>query len=750
MLRSFLTLITLQLLNCRPGNSQADRSEAVKLRLVNGQSRCAGRVEIHYKGQWGTVYDYFWDQPDAGVVCGELGCGTALSAPRGAHFGEGSGPIVTSDVECKGNETALRDCRSVTWGDYRQYGFSHSSDAGVICSGSHELRLVGGKDRCSGRVEVLRGDHWGTLCDVYFRFEDASVICEHLQCGVVEKIPRGAAFGKGNGPVWKENYRCHGSESRLWECPVSSVEEFNCSHENDASVICSEHKQLRLSDGGSRCAGRLEIYYKGTWGSVCDDSWDLTDADVACKQLSCGHALRLPLPTSAGTDADPIWLNELQCSGNESLLWECPHALWGNHDCNHKEDVNIMCSDHKELRLAKGVHRCEGRVEVFYNGTWGTICSDKLGGKDAAVICKQSDCGIPDLIDYGSRRFGVGSGPIWLENVECLSHESTLWQCKADPWGQHSCAHGDDAGVICSGGDTPKQEQDSANGCKRESGQSLRLAGGNSNCSGRVEIFCNRAWGTVCDDSWGMNDASVVCRQLGCGSALMASGGAAFGQGNGPVWLDDVRCAGSESILFDCPSSSLAQADCDHKEDASVICSGPDLSPTSPPTPSGHEDGNTSIPLVICISLSVLLICELIALLAVMLRRSSIKDPHSALYQAIYEEIDIVPSEKLYTQSRVSVSSSIDSSNQIEYYASHRLGVTDPGSEYPEVESSSIQAPALTDYDDAETETIDSQRGHLLLNHGPDGIFALTCSSGDLGTLGHSHQHIQDVTSSDI
>ncbi|XP_078059601.1 scavenger receptor cysteine-rich domain-containing protein DMBT1-like isoform X1 [Mustelus asterias] len=852
MLRSFLTLITLQLLNCRPGNSNADRSEAVKLRLVNGQSRCAGRVEIHYKGQWGTVSDDYWDQPDAGVVCGELGCGTALSAPGGAHFGEGSGPIVTSYVWCKGSETALRDCDTGTWG---HYDAPHSNDAGVICSGSRELRLVGGKDRCSGRVEVLRGDHWGTLCDVYFRFEDASVICEHLQCGAVEKIPRGAAFGKGNGPMWKENYRCHGSESRLWDCPVSSVEEFNCSHENDASVICSdenwslrlmnggsrcdgrveiyynhswgrvqdslwdlndgnvacrqlgcgeaeaaynsskygegegsvwvndvrcegneshlqtcskftlnpnrsdgigvgvlcsEHKQLRLSDGGSRCAGRLEIYYKGTWGSVCDDSWDLTDADVACKQLSCGHALRLPLPTSAGTDADPIWLNELQCSGNESFLWECPHALWGNHDCNHKEDVNIMCSDHKELRLAKGVHRCEGRVEVFYNGTWGTICSDNLGGKDAAVICKQSDCGIPDLIDYGSRRFGVGSGPIWLENVECLSHESTLWQCKADPWGQHNCAHGDDAGVICSGGDTPKQEQDSANGCKRESGQSLRLAGGNNNCSGRVEIFCNRAWGTVCDDSWGMNDASVVCRQLGCGSALMASGGAAFGQGNGPVWLDDVRCAGSESILFDCPSSSLAQGDCDHKEDASVICSGPDLSPTSPPTPSGHEDGNTSIPLVICISLSVLLICELIALLAVMLRRSSIKDPHSALYQAIYEEIDIVPSEKLYTQSRVSVSSSIDSSNQIEYYASHRLGVTDPGSEYPEVESSSIQAPALTDYDDAETETIDSQRGHLLLNHGPDGIFTLTSSSGDLGTLGHSHQHIQDVTSSDI
>ncbi|XP_078056836.1 scavenger receptor cysteine-rich domain-containing protein DMBT1-like isoform X1 [Mustelus asterias] len=967
MLRSFLTLITLQLLNCRPGNSKADRSEAVKLRLVNGQSRCAGRVEIHYKGQWGTVSDDYWDQPDAGVVCGELGCGTAHSAPRGAHFGEGSGPIVTSYVRCKGSETALRDCDSITWGDYRESGFPHSSDAGVICSahrfpklvygaftcsgrleihsniesgtvcdldldwndarvvcaelqcgvaisvrsgayfgegagliwnerfeckgsetgltdctlvpvtrsecthrndvsvicsGNHGPRLVGGKDRCSGRVEVLHGERWGTLCDAYFAFEDASVICEHLQCGVVEKIPRGAAFGKGNGTMWKENYSCRGSESWLWECLVSSVEEFNCSHENDASVICtdenwslrlmnggsrcdgrveiyynhswgrvhdslwdlndanvacrqlscgeaeaafynskygegegsvwvndvrcegneshlrkcstfilnpnrsdsigvgvlcSEHKLLRLSGGGSRCAGRLEIYHNGTWGSVCDDSWDLTDADVVCKQLDCGHALRLPLHTSAGPDADPIWLDELECSGSESFLWECPHALWGNHDCNHKEDVKIMCSEHKELRLVKGKHRCEGRVEVFYNGTWGTVCSENLYQDAGTVICKQLGCGTFVSIDYDARSFGEGSGPIWLDEVECLSHESTLWQCQADPWGQHNCHHREDAGVVCSGGDTPKQEQDSANGCKRESGQSLRLAGGNNNCSGRLEALCNRAWGTVCDDSWDMNDASVVCRQLGCGSALEATGGAAFGQGNGPVWLDEVKCTGSEAFLFDCPSSSLAQADCDHKEDASVICSGPELSPTSPSTPSGHEDESASIPLVICISLGVLLICELIALLAVMQRRSSINepvaaswDPPSVLYQAIYEEIDNIPPAKLYTQSRASVSSTIDSFNHVEYYTSHSLGDTDPALEYPEVESSSIQVPALSDYDDAEAETIDSHSGHLLLNRDPDGIFTLTSSSGDLGTLGHSHQQIQDVTSSDI
>ena len=109
--------------------------EAVKLRLANGQSRCAGRVEIYYRGEWGTVDDRRWDQRDADVVCGELGCGTALSAPGGAHFGEGSGPIVTYNVECEGSEAALRECRSETWGDWSDSGFWHSYDGGVICSG---------------------------------------------------------------------------------------------------------------------------------------------------------------------------------------------------------------------------------------------------------------------------------------------------------------------------------------------------------------------------------------------------------------------------------------------------------------------------------------------------------------------------------------------------------------------------------------------------------------------------------------
>ncbi len=102
------------------------------MRLVGGNSRCAGRVEVLHRGQWGTVCHDFWDMADAAVVCRELDCGEPVDSVSDAHFGPGSGLVWVNTILCSGSESALKNCGSSGWGINV---CTHSLDAGVICSG---------------------------------------------------------------------------------------------------------------------------------------------------------------------------------------------------------------------------------------------------------------------------------------------------------------------------------------------------------------------------------------------------------------------------------------------------------------------------------------------------------------------------------------------------------------------------------------------------------------------------------------
>ena len=99
---------------------------------MGGNGPAEGRVEIYYRGSWGTVCDHNWDENDALVVCRQLGYSSAVSAPRRALFGQGSGKIWLDDVECEGDESSIVNCRHRPWGVHNYCG--HYADASVICS----------------------------------------------------------------------------------------------------------------------------------------------------------------------------------------------------------------------------------------------------------------------------------------------------------------------------------------------------------------------------------------------------------------------------------------------------------------------------------------------------------------------------------------------------------------------------------------------------------------------------------------
>ena len=98
------------------------------------------------------------------------------------------------------------------------------------------------------------------------------------------------------------------------------------------------------------------------------------------------------------------------------------------------------------------------------------------------------------------------------------------------------------------------------------------IGGGNQTNQGRVELLINGTWGTVCDDGWDLQDANVVCRQLGFGRALTAVKSAAFGRGQGNIWMNNVRCTGDESAITQCAHNGLEKGNCSHSKDAGAVC----------------------------------------------------------------------------------------------------------------------------------------------------------------------------------
>ncbi|XP_050394984.1 neurotrypsin, partial [Patella vulgata] len=359
----------------------------------------------------------------------------------------------------------------------------------------------------------------------------------------------GAFFEPGTGPVWLNNLYCAGTEYYLRNCDYSCTGN-SCGHDRDASVICK--LQYRLKGGSGPHEGRVEVLYNRRWGAICSDNWGPEEAAIVCDELGFdkkGAVAKQNAYFGAGTL--PLILHNVDCIGHEDALASCKHNGWGKTGCSHSEDVSVVCQPLVRLVDGSGPH--EGRVEVFVEGQWGTVCDDGWTTAATRVVCKELGYTTTDAVYKRGAYFGQGTGPILFDDVYCRGSEAHLRDCKHSCWDQKNCNHAKDVSVICK--------------------LPVRLVGGPEPNEGRVEVFYNNEWGTVCDEGWGDEEASVVCRDLGFHpDGAVVRKGSHFGQGSGQIWLDKVKCNGSEAVLANCEHNGFGQATCGHANDVSVIC----------------------------------------------------------------------------------------------------------------------------------------------------------------------------------
>ncbi|XP_022086818.1 neurotrypsin-like [Acanthaster planci] len=207
------------------------------------------------------------------------------------------------------------------------------------------------------------------------------------------------------------------------------------------------------------------------------------------------------------------------------------------------------------LLLVDGEDALSGRVEIYHQSTatWGAVCSNGWDLSDAHIACRQHHRFL-EAVQAGASSAGTDL-PIVMNQVACRGTENRLVDCPFICNEYQQCNSSRVATVVC----LPKMN-------------TVRLVGGSNNSSGRVEVYRNNTWGSICDNDWDINDAAVVCRFLGFSGAQAAKSGAYFGQGSGPVHMDGVACTGTEGSFGDCPSSCWEEPQCSHSQDAGVIC----------------------------------------------------------------------------------------------------------------------------------------------------------------------------------
>lgn len=246
-------------------------------------------------------------------------------------------------------------------------------------------------------------------------------------------------------------------------------------------AYCQDADLVRLVDGPTGHEGRVEVYANGRWGTICDDEFDIKEANVICRMLGYSGAVQAYDRAYYGQGRGRIQMDQLNCAGDETDIFDCPiNSTIGTHDCTHREDAGVECNiyptvrekplslsvrlicpygepcnnratkrgpDPSECKLSAHV---EGIVQVYYNDTWWFISANGWDNADVDVVCGQlgypmgfgSVSHINRLLARGTKveksvkkKFNRQMYTVLMKGVECDGTEGKLEQCGHQEFG---------------------------------------------------------------------------------------------------------------------------------------------------------------------------------------------------------------------------------------------------------------------------------------------------------------------------
>lgn len=308
----------------------------------------------------------------------------------------------------------------------------------------------------------------------------------------------------------------------------------------DASKVRLVDGKFFHENGADIHEGRLQVFHNNEWGNVCDDEFTQASAEVVCGMLGF-HGNANEILTTYKNGNKRILLDNVECDGWETDIMNCPHDGWGTHDCSHEEDVGVRCE--QNWRLSRST---EGFVEVQITDSYIPVCNTNYSEEK---ICQSLG------LVRSNKIVGVVPATSKIRqfvDISCTGSEKILSQCIRTIINYGVCKTGL-----------------SAFKCLNQ-----KLINGTTPYNGRLELYHEGRKGTVCDDGFEDNEASVVCRYL----SLSWNGRFSYEfkdwfEGSNYL-LDDIDCTGRESSILSCKHTSWNSHNCDNKqrEDVGIQC----------------------------------------------------------------------------------------------------------------------------------------------------------------------------------